>query len=389
MKRIIFGLMLAMMFCTLMQGANRTVTENDGQGNKKRVIELRDTVINGETVTDTLSVMTYENGAGSSNAPEKWRTHHSSGMDWNGFDLGSKTSETVIAVTAIVFVFGLPLLIIFVVFFFRYKNRKAKYRLAEQALASGQQLPENFFKEAAATDIPQQRHQQHIRRHRPVHLPLGHYRRIRSRMYRLTRHVHRLRTIGDFLQPTEEERRKMSQMGDISLVAQVVVFHNTRAFDQLVKKYQSPVRRFFLHQTCGDSELSDDLAQDTFIKAYTNIASFKNLSSFSTWLYRIAYNVFYDYIRSRKETDDLDTYRVDAQCSTLQQDVGQHMDIYRALATLKEMERTCITLFYMEDQSIEKIAGITGCPAGTVKSHLSRAKDKMASYLKQNGYDGK
>ena len=57
MKRIIFGLMLAMMFCTLVQGANRTVTENDGQGNKKRVIELRDTVINGETVTDTLSVM--------------------------------------------------------------------------------------------------------------------------------------------------------------------------------------------------------------------------------------------------------------------------------------------------------------------------------------------
>ena len=71
MKRIIFGLMLAMMFCTLVQGANRTVTENDGQGNKKRVIELRDTVINGETVTDTLSIMTYENGTGSSDAPEK------------------------------------------------------------------------------------------------------------------------------------------------------------------------------------------------------------------------------------------------------------------------------------------------------------------------------
>ncbi len=130
MKRIIFGLMLAVMFCTLVQGANRTVTENDGQGNKKRVIELRDTVINGETVTDTLSVMTYENGVDSSDTPEKWRTHHSNGIDWNGFDLGSKTSETVIAVTAIVFIFGLPLFIIFVVFFFRYKNRKAKYRLA-------------------------------------------------------------------------------------------------------------------------------------------------------------------------------------------------------------------------------------------------------------------
>ena len=91
----------------------------------------------------------------------------------------------------------------------------------------------------------------------------------------------------------------MSQLNDISLVAQVVVFKNTRAFDQLVKEYQSPIRRFFLNLTCGDSELSDDLAQDTFIKAYTNIASFRNLSSFSTWLYRIAYNVFYDYIRSR------------------------------------------------------------------------------------------
>lgn len=154
MKRIILGLMLALMFCTLVQGVNRTVTENDSQGNKKRVIELRDTVINGETVTDTLSIMTYENDAGSSDTSEEWRSHHnSSGMGWSGFDLGSKTSETVIAVTAIVFVFGLPSLILFIVFFFRYKNRKAKYRLAEQALASGQQLPENFFKEATPKDI--------------------------------------------------------------------------------------------------------------------------------------------------------------------------------------------------------------------------------------------
>ena len=181
----------------------------------------------------------------------------------------------------------------------------------------------------------------------------------------------------------------MSQLNDIALVTQVVVFRNTRAFDQLVRKYQSPVRRFFLNLTCGDRELSDDLAQETFLKAYTNIASFKNLSSFSTWLYRIAYNEFYDYLRSRKETDDLDTLQVDAQYSVRQDDIGQKMDLYRALTMLKDIERTCITLFYMEDQSIEKIAGITGCPAGTVKSHLSRAKDKMAAFLKKNGYDGK
>ena len=56
----------------------------------------------------------------------------------------------------------------------------------------------------------------------------------------------------------------MTSLDDIALVAQVVVLHNNRAFDQLVRKYQSPIRRYFLHQTCGDQELSDDLAQDTF-----------------------------------------------------------------------------------------------------------------------------
>ena len=180
----------------------------------------------------------------------------------------------------------------------------------------------------------------------------------------------------------------MSQLNDISLVAQVIVFRNTRAFDQIVKKYQSPIRRFFLNQTCGDVELSDDLAQDTFIKAYTNISSFKNLSNFSTWLYRIAYNVFYDYIRSQKEMSELETREVDRKYCTEQRNVGQNMDIHQALSLLKETERTCITLFYMEDLSIDKIATITGLATGTIKSHLSRGKEKMASYLKQNGYDG-
>jgi len=162
-----------------------------------------------------------------------------------------------------------------------------------------------------------------------------------------------------------------------------------RAVETLVKKYQSPIRRFFLHQTLGDTELSDDLAQETFIKAYTNLASFKNLSSFSTWLYRIAYNIFYDYIRSKKETSGLETWEIDAVYQTEQRQVGEHMDIYRGLSQLKEVERTCITLFFMEDLPIEKIAVITGMPAGTIKSHLSRGKTKLTTFLKQNGYDGK
>ena len=179
----------------------------------------------------------------------------------------------------------------------------------------------------------------------------------------------------------------MSQLNDIALVAQVVVLGNKRAFDTLVKKYQSPVRRFFLHQTLGDESLSDDLAQETFIKAYTRIASFKNLSNFGTWLFRIAYNVFYDYIRTRKETSDLEDSETDTSCRTEQPDIGTEMDIYRALAQLKETERTCITLFYMEDLPIDKIADVTGMPTGTIKSHLSRGKEKMTHFLKQNGYE--
>lgn len=181
----------------------------------------------------------------------------------------------------------------------------------------------------------------------------------------------------------------MNQLNDISLVAQVVVFKSAGAFEVLVKKYQSPVRRFFLNQTLGDCELSDDLAQETFIKAYTSIASFKNLSSFSTWLYRIAYNVFYDYLRVRKETIELNPDMIELSYRTEQVNIGQKLDIYQALKQLKEPERTCISLFYMEDLSINKISDITGLPAGTVKSHLSRAKEKLSTYLKQNGYDGK
>jgi len=114
---------------------------------------------------------------------------------------------------------------------------------------------------------------------------------------------------------------------DISLVAQVAVLGNKRAFDELVRRYQSPVRRFFLHQTLGDEQLSDDLAQDTFIKAYTNIGKFRGLASFQTWLMRIAYNVFYDYTRSKKQTDDIDGI----QQPSLQTSTVVGMDVYEAL----------------------------------------------------------
>ncbi len=170
---------------------------------------------------------------------------------------------------------------------------------------------------------------------------------------------------------------------DISLVAQVAVLGKRRAFDELVRRYQSPVRRFFLHQTLGDEQLSDDLAQDTFIKAYTNIGKFRGLASFQTWLMRIAYNVFYDYTRSHKQLADMDSV---PERQNSQENPTLKMDLYHALALLKPDERTCITLQLIDGYDIAGIAKITQMKEGTVKSHLSRGKEKLANYLKQNGY---
>lgn len=119
----------------------------------------------------------------------------------------------------------------------------------------------------------------------------------------------------------------MKELNDLSLVTRVAVLHDRRAFDTLVRKYQSPVRRFFLHQTLGDEQLSDDLAQDTFVKAYTHITAFRGLSGFSTWLFRIAYNVFYDYMRSRHQQADLDTPEV-ARRTAAHADTSLALDVY-------------------------------------------------------------
>jgi RNA polymerase sigma-70 factor (ECF subfamily) len=191
----------------------------------------------------------------------------------------------------------------------------------------------------------------------------------------------------------------MEALSDIALVTQVAVLHNTRAFDQLVRKYQSAVRRFLLNLTLGDEALSDDLAQDTFLKAYTHIAQFRAVASFQTWLFRIAYNVFYDYKRSSKFTVQSSQFMADssqlpadkingaANCELCTVNFELKNDIYKAMSLLKEDERTCITLQLIDGQPIDQIARITGMGENTVKSHLRRGKEKLATFLKNNGYE--
>ena len=179
----------------------------------------------------------------------------------------------------------------------------------------------------------------------------------------------------------------MSNAEDIRWVTQVALLGDKKAFDKLTCKYQSSIRRFFLNLTMGDSQLSDDLAQETFIKAYLNISTFKGISGFSTWLYRIAYNVFYDSARARKHYDDIDNEQIDYQYQTLNEFSAEKMDIHKALKVLRQEEQTAVLLFYMEDKTHKDIARIMNCPLGTAKTYILKGKEKLSVYLKQAGYE--
>lgn len=159
----------------------------------------------------------------------------------------------------------------------------------------------------------------------------------------------------------------------------------TATFTQLVKEHQAPIRRLFLNLTLGDSMLSDDLAQETFIKAYTSWDRFLHLSSTRTWLYRIAYNVFYDWKRSQHPTDRLSPEDNDQPC--FDRDPNLRDDLYRAMSLLTETERLCITLALVEDRPTKEVAKITGLKESTIRSHIHRGREKMTEFLKENNYD--
>jgi RNA polymerase sigma-70 factor, ECF subfamily len=178
----------------------------------------------------------------------------------------------------------------------------------------------------------------------------------------------------------------MSKTEDMLWVSQVVMFDNKQSFNRLVLKYQSPIRRFFLNLTMGDNPLSDDLAQETFIKAYLNIRSFQGISAFSTWLFRIAYNTYYDSVRAKKYYDDLDILQIDKISSNNIEYSSEKSDIFTALKYLKKDEKSAILLFYMEDKSHKEIAKIMDIPLGTVKTNILKGKEKLGKFLSNQGY---
>ena len=118
----------------------------------------------------------------------------------------------------------------------------------------------------------------------------------------------------------ESLRRQRSMsvpaVSDAQLIARVLVQDDRHAFGELVRRHQSTVRACLRKLTAGNAALADDLAQETFLLAYRNLKSFRQEAKFSTWLYRIAYNVFLADARKMKEaplSDDADLDELSAE----------------------------------------------------------------------------
>jgi RNA polymerase sigma-70 factor (ECF subfamily) len=177
-------------------------------------------------------------------------------------------------------------------------------------------------------------------------------------------------------------------VSDAQLIARVLVHDDRHAFGELVRRHQSAVRATLRRLTGGNHALADDLSQDTFLLAYRNLRSFRQEAKFSTWLYRIAYNVFLADARKMKEAslpeeteiDDL-TPLEESDPMPVARGAALKLDLERAMAVLSDAERAAIVQCYHNDLSHEEAAYVLGCPVGTVKTHILRAKQKLKARL--------
>src|SRR5450631_1021632 len=177
-------------------------------------------------------------------------------------------------------------------------------------------------------------------------------------------------------------------VSDAQLIARVVVQDDRHAFSELVRRHQSAVRSTLRRLTNGNAALADDLAQETFLLAYRNLKSFRQDAKFSTWLYRIAYNAFLGDARKTKELSlaedaDLETaaWTGDDERPDLERQASLKTDLERAMSVLSDAERAAIVQCYHNDLSHEEAAVVLGCPVGTVKTHVLRAKEKLRTRL--------
>jgi RNA polymerase sigma factor (sigma-70 family) len=168
-----------------------------------------------------------------------------------------------------------------------------------------------------------------------------------------------------------------------------------KAYDELVRRYQERIYATIYHMT-SNHEDANDLAQESFVKAFQALKSFKGGSSFYTWLYRIAVNKTINFLKQRKNRqhmslNDLDfnaehdpdlvalisdkTPRREAGLSELQEKLNA------ALLKLSEPHRLAVVLHDVQGLSHEEIAKIMHCNIGTVRSRLFYARQQLQALL--------
>jgi RNA polymerase sigma-70 factor (ECF subfamily) len=167
------------------------------------------------------------------------------------------------------------------------------------------------------------------------------------------------------------------------------------AFDLLVRKYQFKIIKLISRYVHDPSEASD-VAQEAFLKAYRALPGFRGESAFYTWLYRIAINTAKNYIvaQSRRppgaDIDAQEAEQFEGQAFLKEYETPERLllkdeieaTVFKAIEELPEDLRTAITLRELEGMSYEEIAQSMGCPIGTVRSRIFRARESIDAKLR-------
>ena len=168
-----------------------------------------------------------------------------------------------------------------------------------------------------------------------------------------------------------------------------------RAFDLLVLKYQSRVIST-VFKYVKEKHLAEDIAQEAFIKSYKSLDSFREESSFYTWVYRIAVNTAKNYIVSSKRREEIimtdfsedNTYYPEKLDVDSPQDILNASElrdlIFETLSSLGEETRTALSLREFDGFSYEQIAEIVNCPVGTVRSRIFRGREMIEEKVRKH-----
>lgn len=184
------------------------------------------------------------------------------------------------------------------------------------------------------------------------------------------------------------------QKKDLALVRQAQA-GNKAAFDLLVRKYQNKIISL-VSRYLGNNGDVQDVAQDAFIKAYTALPGFRGEAAFYTWLYRIAVNSAKNYLMAKGRRpanvdvdaedgdfyDTSDALKENASPERLALTDEIKSVIFSTIEGLPEELRVAIQLREIDGMSYEEISAAMGCPIGTVRSRIFRARDAIDTNLK-------